>query len=91
MQRQLTKANFFDEMNFKFPKAMKIFCNWIDDYKKSVNWNDVFGEHLKFHDLPFDLQCGVWYRFMIEQGEAPEIDLRNGIQLWLYDKDFQNI
>ena len=38
----LTKENFWNEMIQKYPKAMKIFCDWIDEYKKEVKWNDLF-------------------------------------------------
>ena len=28
----------------KYPKATKKFCDWIDEYKKAVNWNKLFND-----------------------------------------------
>jgi hypothetical protein len=44
IQKTLTKENFFNEMMEKYPKAMKMFCTWIDEYKESVNWNKLFND-----------------------------------------------
>lgn len=89
----LNKKNFFNEMEEKYPQPMLMFLAWIDEYKRLVNWNELFGERIKFHNLPFDMQSGIWYRFIIEQGEVIDIDLRLGIKRWLSDKnkDFINI
>lgn len=56
----LTKENFFNEMYIKYPISMQRFCNWIDKYKKEVNWNELFGEKVKFHHLPISMQRGIW-------------------------------
>ncbi|MEQ8685467.1 MAG: hypothetical protein RIE86_09245 [Imperialibacter sp.] len=73
----LTKENFFDGMMIKYPDAMKIFCDWIDEYKKRVNWKRLFNSDSnwqdekgknapapKFHDLPIAMQYGVWLHFL---------------------------
>jgi len=71
--KNLNKENFFNELTEKYPIAMKKFCDWIDEYKKSVNWNHLFGNdvrhislHVKFHDLPYDMQSGIIIRFACE-------------------------
>ena len=38
----LNKENFFNALQDKFPKGMKIFCDWIDEYKKKNNWDSLF-------------------------------------------------
>lgn len=38
----LTKENFWNEMEQKYPKAMKHFNEWIDSYKKKNNWEILF-------------------------------------------------
>ncbi len=38
----LTKENFWDEMEQKYPKAMAHFKQWIDQYKRDNNWGYVF-------------------------------------------------
>ena len=87
LRKGLTKENFFNEMMEKFPNSMKVFCEWIDEYKESVNWNKLFNDsysqtniqrapngevcHIdfsapKFHDIPHDMQVGIWIRFAEE-------------------------
>lgn len=69
----LTKENFFNEMMILYPKAMAEFCSWIDDYKKVVNWDKLFPNPykdpriknpLKFHNLPYAMQQGIWIEFV---------------------------
>jgi hypothetical protein len=45
LEQTLTKENFFNEMGEKFPKSMKKFCSWIDEYKKEIGWNGLFNDH----------------------------------------------
>jgi len=60
IEESLTKENFWNEIETKYPNAFKIFTDWIDKYKKAVDWNDLFRDHLnadakfaspKFHDI----------------------------------------
>lgn len=79
--QNLNKANYFDNMMQKYPKALEIFCQWIDRYKETINWNKLFNSDSewqssdgknapapKFHDLPYELQYGVLLRFFAEHG-----------------------
>jgi hypothetical protein len=63
----LDKENFWNPLKEKYPEAIEHFCNWIDEYKKEVGWNQLFGEHIKFHDLPYDMQNGILARFDLEK------------------------
>lgn len=38
----LTKKNFWDEMSQKYPNAMKLFLEWVDEYKKVNNFLKLF-------------------------------------------------
>lgn len=111
----LTKDNCFDELMQKYPKAMKIFCNWIDEYKKEVQWDNLFGNYtatgdigldsIKFHDIPYDMQVGIWIRFLLAQNDLEAarefcmhlinypttIAFRNMLNKWMSDKDFNNL
>lgn len=42
MIENLTKENFWNEMQKKYPKAMKKFCDWIDKYKSEHGWERLF-------------------------------------------------
>lgn len=77
VEQSLTKENFWNEQMGKFPKSMKIFCAWIDEYKKAVNWNGLFREShdrdnkgeivggtKKFHEIPYEMQAGIWIAFV---------------------------
>jgi hypothetical protein len=69
----LTKDNFWDATMKQFPKATKEFCQWIDEYKKEVNWDILFcnqtyikpqSSFIKFHSIPYAMQQGVWIEFV---------------------------
>ena len=79
LQDTLTKENFWDEQYKTFPKACKIFCDWIDEYKNAVNWGSLFHEGSvsgtivtnpweikapKFHEIPHAMQQGIWIEFV---------------------------
>jgi hypothetical protein len=70
MKQTLTKENFWDGMTVRFPKAMKLFGQWIDNYKMSVDWPRLFNSRSqdmgiapKFHQLPYAMQQGIWIEF----------------------------
>jgi len=78
LEQSLTKENFWNEMMDKYPHATKMFCDWIDEYKKAVGWDALFGAYEtkpngkvvysriapKFHDLPNAMQLGIWIVFV---------------------------
>jgi len=86
LQATLTKEEFWNDLADKYPKALKSFCDWIDQYKQEVNWNMLFnagaisrtGDTLapKFHELPFAMQQGIWIEYakeiLSEHFEQPE-------------------
>lgn len=72
----LTKEDFWNDLYDKYPLEMKVFCDWIDKYKKEVDWNNLFsnseidGEcYVKFHDIPNAMQVGIFIAFTQEQEE----------------------
>jgi hypothetical protein len=73
----LNKENFWDGLQVVCPDAVAYFCKWIDEYKKEVDWDDLFGNaparqrvsycsNIKFHHLPFEMQNGIIARFELE-------------------------
>lgn len=64
----LTKENFWDEMEQKYPKAMAHFKEWIDRYKSEHDWEDLFNHNTeyqdtlapKYHELPIAMQFGIF-------------------------------
>lgn len=49
MKYTLTRENFWDEMEQKYPKAMSHFKQWIDQYKSEHDWNTLFNTgYIKF-------------------------------------------
>lgn len=63
----LTKENFWNELQKKYPKQMEVFCKWIDDYKKRVEWDMIFTSNRKFHDIPIAMQIGILMEFTMSQ------------------------
>lgn len=82
----LTKENFWNELHEKYPSQMKVFCDWIDEYKKRVNWEYIFshtnseytqyaGFSLrtpKFHEIPIAMQIGIIVEFSMSLEDDSE-------------------
>ena len=72
----LTKEDFYNLIAENFPISFKKFSDYIDDFKASTNWNELFKidyinnqspveYDIKFHDIPFALQKGVIENFFV--------------------------
>lgn len=81
----LTKENFWNDLQGKYPEQMKQFCDWIDEYKKRVDWRNLFGnqwkeerelDQVKYHDLPIAMQYGIFVQFVMESGWMNAFRLR---------------
>lgn len=78
LQETLTKENFWDRMMQDYPNATKKFCQWIDEYKKAVNWDALFASNestmqlhsskYKFHEIPHAMQLGIWLEYINQRG-----------------------
>lgn len=88
IESTLTKENFFNEVKEQYPNAMKHFLDWIDEYKKAVDWESLFGS-IKFHSIPYAMQYGIWIEYcrqsLSDFFEQPEhisdtVDLREDIE-----------
>ena len=64
--------NFWNDMSKEYPLAVVRFKTWIDAYKKIVKWEELFGNKIKFHDLPYEMQMGIMNRFFIESFAGQE-------------------
>jgi hypothetical protein len=83
MTECLTKENFWNELYAKYPEAVYRFCDWIDQYKKQVNWNHLFAckgqengilVNYKYHDLPIAIQLGIFLQFAKETRPSYEFE-----------------
>lgn len=70
-----TKQNFFDEMMAKYPAGVKVFRDWLTEYKTRPDSYQVFHpccsthpDNPDFHDLPGAMQVGIWIQFIMERG-----------------------
>lgn len=80
IQERLTKENFWNELLEKFPKGMKVFCDWIDQYKAMVGWKRLFNEG---YVLNKDHKIG----FMVDPGktQAPKFhDIPYAMQMGIW-------
>ena len=62
----LNKENFWNELKENYPDAFEHFLAWIDEYKKLVEWDKLFAEGVKFHDVPLEIQAGILARYGTE-------------------------
>jgi len=70
--KNLNKENFWNDMQDVYPKTMKKFCDWIDQYKIEINWSGLFNGDIagnrhvpKFHDIPLEMQYGIVIQFCL--------------------------
>ena len=73
--KNLSKDNFWNELYEKCHGGpVQVFCEWIDEYKKKMDWNSLFPiterkNHwmdIKFHHLPLAMQVGIIMQFYHE-------------------------
>src|SRR6185369_14480780 len=80
----VNKENLFNELMEKYPEGMKIFCDFIDEYKKKNNWDVLFNGNKttlfgpktispKFHELPIAMQTGIWFEFIVTNEEFDKV------------------
>ena len=97
----LTKENFWNELYAQYPSEMEVFCKWIDEYKKRVNWNQLFNSDSnwqdsngknatspKFHEIPIAMQLGIFAHFLADQEKDTKIigQLVNNIKEYFKDQ-----
>ena len=63
----LTKANFWDGIEKKYPSEFIQFAEWIDKYKAENHWKDLFPSDIKFHQLPGAMQLGIFIQYTIDE------------------------
>lgn len=71
----LNKENFWNQLMEENPLSVKLFCDWMDEYKKIVGWDKLFNDEFretevlriyeepKFHDIPYEMQIGILIKF----------------------------
>lgn len=70
---KLTKENFWNDLYAKHPSQMKNFCDWVDEYKRRIDWQKLFftphathARDIKYHDLPIAMQIGIFLQYVAE-------------------------
>ena len=76
------EENFWVDMHREYPKAMTLFGSWIDCYKETHRWNRMVNNDYKYHDLPFEMQIGIFIGFVREvmhdrYGEVVDLGTEN--------------
>lgn len=89
MDYYLTKHDFWDEIELKYPKAIARFKEWINKYKSELNWDDLFNAGFevdfptdipattapKYHELPVAMQFGIFMEYFKEIYQKDKFDL----------------
>ena len=74
----LGKENFWNEMKERYPKAVDVFCKWIDGYMNHAEEHmNLLMEDIEFYDLPYEMQMGIMNMFFIETYAGEEEYVRN--------------
>lgn len=98
----LTKEYFWNPLMIKCPDSVKEFCQWIDEYKKSVDWDELFGNNaplkirswakIKFHDIPGPMQFGILLHYFRERGGCYfEVDIFNDDWKEVIEQEFERL
>jgi hypothetical protein len=73
--KNLTRENFFDEMQQKYPQAAGRFSQWLEKYKDDgVNWKYFFSSReparrsgpFEFEKMPLPFQLGIFMQYIDE-------------------------
>lgn len=96
MKENLNKENFWNETYKTYPNACKLFCEWIDKYKKENKWDELFNNEerlepninnpfyfnkMKYHDIPLSMQLGIFHEFAIEILGSDKVSYPSSISL----------
>lgn len=80
----LTLENFWNQLTEQYPKEVKHFGAWIDEYKNHIDWENLFctsrvwhmnyvpdsNIDVKYHDLPLAMQFGIFCEYAVTNGEV---------------------
>jgi hypothetical protein len=75
----LTKENFWNEMEQKYPKAMAHFKLWSREYKRLNDWDELFNDFPagtstdcdiefkapSFFEVPIAMQFGIYLEYTV--------------------------
>ena len=64
IKENLNKENFWNIISEKFPTSFELFAKWIDVWKVEVGYDSIVKNNVKFHDLPFSMQNGIFHEFL---------------------------
>lgn len=63
---------YFLELGKKYPEAVEHFLSWLEQYKVTIGWDNLFNQEgidpvIDFYGMPYDMQNGIIARFDLEK------------------------
>lgn len=74
----LDKEMFWTPLMKECPKVVDNFCNWIDEYKKRVKWDELFHNYSPAHVEGSDASEGDEEMHMVKFHDIP-YEMQHGI------------
>jgi hypothetical protein len=82
----MTKKKFWDKIEKDYPGELQPFYAWLDEYKKSVEWERLFNfgfpyyakqgwHNPRFDELPPAMQIGIFIQFVSEVPSRYSLEL----------------
>ncbi len=86
----LNRKNFFDALSKRAPLALNKFQEFIDGYKREINWQKLFNtnfidRNINFENLPFEMQIGILNKFFKEYAGSMLDETHEGYLQYFYD------
>ena len=82
----MTKENFWNELSANYPNKMAHFLAWVDQFKRRVDWNNLFNSNSEYqdangknapapkvHELPDGMQIGIYMLYCLENPHRYEL------------------
>ncbi len=78
----MTKETFWNEIEQRWNGEFQLFAQWLDEYKKQNNWDDLFNGGIEYFRRAYD---GNGYDPTGGKSEAPKFhDLPDAMQLGIF-------
>ncbi len=89
-----TIQDFYNYAKVIAPKSIENLLKWVDEYKTTEEWTNVFKPEAKFHDLPAYFQIAAMMKYLaigvgMDNTQAIEIEkehLRNTMQAFMLNE-----
>ena len=85
--KQNFDKNGWSDLEEEFPREVKIFFLWLDNYKQEVEWDRLFDNinslskrNIQFDHIPLEMQLGILKKFFYEELKI-DVDLSLNIDV----------